>query len=184
MTAGYEEPRPWTPTHQRLNLMRLIQCQQKTDTSEARCHLLPHTLTRKERCILNLGVSIAVHLLSRVRLFRLFETPCTAAYQAPLYSTVSWSLLRFMSIESVMLSNHLVFCHPLLLPSIFSASRSFPVSWHFASGVQSIRASASASMLLMNIQCWFPLGLTGLTSLQSKGLSRVFSSTTIQKSLA
>ena len=139
------------------------------------------TLTRKERSILNLGVSIAVHSLSHVQLF---ETPCTAAYQAPLYSAVSWSLLRFMSIESAMLSNHLIFCHSLLLPSTFSASRSFSVSWCFASGVQSIRSSASGSVLLMNIRCWFPLGLTSLTSLQSKGLSRVFCSTTIQKSLA
>ena len=81
-------------------------------------------------------------------------------------------------------------CHPtisssvtplLLLPSVFPASGSFPVSWLFALGGQSIGASASASVLSMNIQCWFPLGLTGLISLLSKGLSRVFSSTTIWK---
>ena len=63
----------------------------------------------------------------------------------------------------------------------FLASRSFPVSQPFASGGQCIRASASASALPMNIQGWFPLGLTDLISLQSKGLSRVFSSTTIWK---
>ena len=63
----------------------------------------------------------------------------------------------------------------------FLASGFFPVSQLFASGVQSIRASASASVLPMNIQSWFPLGLTGLISLQSKGLSRVFSNTTVQK---
>ena len=63
----------------------------------------------------------------------------------------------------------------------FPASGSFPMSQLFASGGQSIRASASALVLPMNIQGWFPLGLTGLISLQSKGLSRVFSSTTIRK---
>ena len=88
--------------------------------------------------------------------------------------------LKLMSIESVMTSNHLNFCHPLLLlPSIFPSIKwSFPESQLFASGGPSI--GASASVLLMNIQGWFPLGLTGLI-LQSKGLSRVFSNTTIQK---
>ena len=62
----------------------------------------------------------------------------------------------------------------------FPASGSFPVSRLFTSGGQSIGASASASVLPMNIQGWFPLGLTGLTSLLSKGLLRVFSRTTIQ----
>ena len=61
------------------------------------------------------------------------------------------------------------------------ASGSFPVSQLFASSSQSIGASASASVLPVNIQDWFPLGLTGLISLQSRGLSRVFSSTTVQK---
>ena len=143
--------------------------------------------------------------------------------------TISWSLLKFMSTELVMLSNHLILCCPLyLLPSIFPsirvfssestliwkdpdacsnscpsswwchptilssvvpfscllsfpASGSFPMSQLFASGGQSTRASASASVLLRNIQDWFPLGLTGLISLQFKGLSRVFFSTPIQK---
>ena len=63
----------------------------------------------------------------------------------------------------------------------FPASGSFPVSWLFTSGGQSIGAPASASVLPMNIQDWFPLELTGLISLQSKGLSRVFSNTTVQK---
>ena len=78
-------------------------------------------------------------------------------------------------------------CHPTISSSVipcssclqsFPESGSFPMSWLFASGGQSIRASAS--VLPMNIQCWFPLGLTGLISLQSKGLSRVLSSTTVQ----
>ena len=82
----------------------------------------------------------------------------------------------------VMPSNHLIFCHPLLLlPSIFPSIRIFPMSQFFTSGGQSIGASASASVLPMNIQDCFPLGLTGLISLQSKGLSRVFSNTTVQK---
>ena len=83
-------------------------------------------------------------------------------------------------------------CHPTILFSVilfssclqyFSASRSFQMSQFFASGGQSIRASASASasVFTMNIQDWFPLGLTGLISMQSKGLSRVFSNTTVQK---
>ena len=63
----------------------------------------------------------------------------------------------------------------------FPTSRSFPVSQFFTSGGQSIRVSASASVLPMNIQDWFPLGLNGLISLPSKGLSRVFSNTTVQK---
>ena len=75
-----------------------------------------------------------------------------------------------MSIESVMPSNHLILCLPLssCLQS-FPASGSFPVSWLFISGGQSIGASASASVLPKNIQGWFPLGLTGLIPLLSKG---------------
>ena len=112
----------------------------------------------------------SVPLLSHVQLF---VTPWTVACQASLSFTVSWSLLRLMFIESVMPSNHLILC-PLL-----SASGSFLMSQLFASGCQSIRASASASVLPMNIQDWFPLGLTDLISLQSKWLSRIFSNTII-----
>ena len=81
-------------------------------------------------------------------------------------------------------------CHPTIsssvtpfssCPQFFPASGSFPVSQLFASGGQSIGASASASVLPMNSQCWFPLGWTGLISLLSKELSRVFSSTTVWK---
>ena len=79
---------------------------------------------------------------------------------------------------------HWVWCHPTILSSVipFSsyfqslpASGSFPMTQLFASGGQNIRASASASILPVNIQDWFPLELTGLISLQSRGLSRVFS---------
>ena len=81
-------------------------------------------------------------------------------------------------------------CHPTVSSSVvpfsscllsFPASESFLMSYPFTSGSQSVGASASAPVLLMNIQGWFPLGLTGWLSLQSKGLSRVFSSTTVQK---
>ena len=80
-----------------------------------------------------------------------------------------------MSIELVMPSNRLILCCLLLLlPSVFQGSGSFPMSWLFTSGGQSIGASVSLSVLPMNIQGWFPLGLTGLISLLSKGLSGVF----------
>ena len=106
----------------------------------------------------------------------------TAASQAHLSFTISWSLLSFMSIESVMLSNHLILCCPLLLLlQFFQELGSFPVSWLFPSGGQNIVTLASASVLLMNIQGWFPIGFTGLISLLSKGLSRVFFRPTVQK---
>ena len=107
--------------------------------------------------------------------------PRTAACQASKSSTISWSLLKLMSIESMMPSNHLFLCGPLLLLQLFPASGSFLMSQHFTSGGQSIAVSALASVLPMNIQGWFPLGLTSLISLQSKGLSRVFPNTIVQK---
>ena len=111
-----------------------------------------------------------------------FATPWTAARQVSLSFTISQILLKLMSIESVMPSNHLILCRPLLLlPSIFPSIRSFPMSQFFASGGQSTGASASTSVLPMNIQEWFPLGWTGWISLQSKGLSRVFSNTIVWK---
>ena len=121
-----------------------------------------------------------LQLLSRVLLF---VTPWTAARQASLSNTNSWSPPKPMSIESMIPSYHLILCCPLLfLPSILSSIRVFPMSQFFASGGQSIRASAlaSASVLPMCIQGWFPLGLTD-SILQSKRLSRVFSNTIVQK---
>ena len=112
----------------------------------------------------------------------LFATPWTAAHQASLSIINSWSLLKLMSIESVMPSNHLILCHPLLiLPPTPPSIRIFPASQHFAWGGQSIGVSASASVLPMNTQDWSPLGWTGWISWQSKGLSRIFSNTTVQK---
>ena len=118
-----------------------------------------------------------VQSLSHVQLF---ETPWTAALQAFLSFTVSQNLLKLMSIELMMPSNHLIFCHPLLLLlSIFPNIRVFSVSWLFPSDIHSI--GASTSVLPVNIQRWFPSGMTDLISLLSKGFSRVFSSNTIQK---
>ena len=119
---------------------------------------------------------VVVQWLSRVWLF---VTSWTAATRLPCPSPSSrvWS--------NSCPSNQ--WCHPTLSSSVtlfsscpqsFPASRSFPVSQFFTSGGRSIRASASASVLPVNIQDWSPLGWTGLISLQSKGLSRVFSSAT------
>ena len=115
-----------------------------------------------------------------LRSIRLFVIPWTTALQASLSITNFWSLLKLMSIESVMPSNHLTLCRPLLLlPSIFPSIRVFSKESVLCIRWQNIRASAS--VLPMDIQDWFPLGWTGWISLQSKGLSRVFSNTTVQK---
>ena len=107
---------------------------------------------------------------------QIFATPWTAARQASLSFSMSQTLLKFMSIESVMPSSQLTLCHLLLLlPPIVSIIRVFSMSHFFASGGQSIGASTSASVFPMNIQDRFPLGLTGLVSLIFKGLSGVFS---------
>ena len=92
-------------------------------------------------------IIVAVQSLSRVWLF---ATPWTAACQTSLSFTVSRSLLKLISVKSMMSSNHLILCHPLLLPSIFPSISSFPVSQLFVSGGQITRASALASVLPMN----------------------------------
>ena len=122
-------------------------------------------------------ITSSVQSLSRVQLF---VTSWTAARQASLSITNSRSLLKLMSIDSVMPSNHLILCRPLLLPpSIFPSIRVFLMSQFFTSSGQSIGVSASASVLPLNIQDRFPLGLTGWISLLSKTLSRFFSTTTV-----
>ena len=121
----------------------------------------------------------SVQSLSRVRLF---EAPWTAARQASLSIINSQSLPNSCPLSW--------WCHPIISSSVvpsssrlqsFPASSSFPMNQLFASGGQSIGVSASASVLPMNIQDWFPFGWAGWISLQSKGLSRVFSNTTVQK---
>ena len=135
-------------------------------------------------------LTFTVTLFIRISNFSSVTQLCLTLYDLMVCSTPGFpvlhhlrSLLMLMTIESVMPSNRLILCHPLLLPSsnLSPASGSFLMSRLFASGGQSIQASASASFLLMNIQDWFPLGLTGLISLKSKGLSRVFFNTTGQK---
>ena len=100
--------------------------------------------------------------------------PMTAALQASLSFTISQSLLKLKSIKSLISSNHLILCHPLLLlPSIFPSIRVF--------SNESVLRVRWPKYRRFTIQDWFPLGLTGLLSLQSKGLSRVFSNTTVQR---
>ena len=115
------------------------------------------------------GHSLSVQSLSCAQLF---ATPWTTAHQASLSITNSWNVLKIMSIESVMPSNHLNLCRPFsfCLQSC-PASGYFQMSQFFASSGQSIGVSASASVLPMNIQDWSPQGWTGWISLQSKGLS-------------
>ena len=111
-----------------------------------------------------------------------FATTWTMACQTSLLITNSQSYLKLKSVNSVMPSNHLILCRPLLLlPPIIPASGYLPMSQLFASDGQNIVASASASVLATTTQDWFLLGLTGLTSLQSKGPSRIFSNTIVQK---
>ena len=121
----------------------------------------------------------SVQSLSRVWLF---VTPWIAAHQASLSITNSWSLPKPMSIELVMPSNHLILCCPLLLlPSIFPSIMIFSDKPALRIRWPTIEVSASTSVLPMNTQDWSPLRWTGWISLQSKGLSRVFSNTTVQK---
>ena len=120
-----------------------------------------------------------VQSLSHVRLF---VTPWIAARQASLSITNSWSSPKLMSIKSVMPSSHLNFCRPLLLlPQSLPASESFPMSQHFTWGCQSIGVSALESVLPKNTQSWSPSEWTRWITLQSKGLSGVFSNTTVQR---
>ena len=135
----------------------------------------------KTECGTLCGIDIVLVGAQRLSCVQLFVTPWTVALQASLSITISQSLLKFMSIESV--------CHPTLSFSVplssclqsFPASGSFLMSWFYVSGSQCIAASASASVFPMNIEDQFPLGLTHLISLHFKGLSRVFCNTTVQK---
>ena len=125
---------------------------------------------RKKSCcsVAQLSLTLRLHGLVHTRLPCPSLSPRVCSNSCPLnwwwHPTISSSVIPFFS----------------CLQS-FPASGSFPINQFFTSGGQSIGASASASVLLMNIQNWFPLGLTGLISLQSKDLSRVFSNTTVRK---
>ena len=111
----------------------------------------------------------------------LFVTPWIAAHQASLSITNSRSSLRFMSIESVMRSSHLILCHPLLLlPTILPVSKSFPISQLFAWGGQSIGETPILPKKLPKKSQGWSSEWTGWFSLQSKELSRVFSNTIVQ----
>ena len=108
----------------------------------------------------------------------LFTTPWTTARQASLSITNSGSLLKLIPIKSVMPSNHLILCCPLLLlPSIFPSIRVFSNESVLHIRWPKCWASALASVLPVDVQDWSPLGFTALISLQSKGISRVFSNT-------
>ena len=123
----------------------------------------------------------SVQSLSHVRLF---ATPWTGARQASLSITNSRSSLKLTSIKSVMPSSHLILCRPLLLlPPIPPSIRVFSNDYLFTWGGQSTGVSALASVLPKNTQDWSPLEWTGWISLLSKGLSRVFSNTTVQTRL-
>ena len=112
----------------------------------------------------------------------LSATPWITAHQASLSITISWSSLKLTSIESVMPSSHLILFDPFSsCPQFLPASESFPKSQLFTWGGQSTGVSALASFLPKNTQDWSPLEWTDWISLQSKGLSRVFSNTTVQK---
>ena len=119
-----------------------------------------------------------VQLLSRDRLF---VTPWTAALQASLSFTVSWGSLKFMSTESMVLSNHLILCCPLLQLSIFPSIRVFSSESALHIRWPKYRSFSFSLNPCSDIQGLFPFGLTGLIPLLSKGLSRVFCNTTVQK---
>ena len=133
--------------------------------------------------------SISAHLYPEMSQFSSVAQSCPALCNLVDYTMPGFPVLQHLPELAqthvhwvVMPSNHFILCHPLLLlPSIFPfpASGPFPLSWLFTPGSQTI--GASASVLPVNIQDWFPLGLIGLISLPSKGLSRVFSNTTGQK---
>ena len=140
-------------------------------------HVIYSTIKRFSLLINYFGCS--VQSLSHVWLF---VTPWAAARQASLSIANSQSLLKLMSIGSVMPSNHLILCPPLLLlPSIFPSIRVFSNESVLHIKWPNIGVSASASVIPMNIQNWFLLGWTGWMSLLSKRISRVFSNTRVQK---
>ena len=163
------------PWHQARLFAHVEDSSKLTDDPQRQNPSLPYKLNKhgpKERETQSHKSLAVVQSLS---CFRLFVTPWTVAQKAALSFTISQSLLKLPLSQ---------WCHPTISSCVipfssclqsFPALGSFPVSQFFASGGQSIGTSASASVLPMNIQDWSPLGWTGWISLQSKGLSRVFS---------
>ena len=158
--------------HSLVNMKKLLQ---------GICSKIFYILIRGKLMIYERWIS-SVQFSSVAQSYPTLWNPWTVARQASLSITNSQSLLKLMSIESVMPSNLLFLYYPLLLlPSIFPSIRIFsnesvlPIRW------PKYWVSASASVLPVNIHDWFPLGLTDLIFLLFKGLSRVFSNTTVQK---
>ena len=133
----------------------------------AHCRIFGPIAVSRFSSIIIIGLPV-VQSLSHVRLF---VTPWIAACQVSLSFTISWGLLKLLSLELMKPSNHLILCHPFLLPSLFPSIRVFSNESALCIRLsQSI--GASAPVLPVNIQGWFPLGLTGLISLLFKGLSK------------
>ena len=132
--------------------------------------------------LLRLSCSLVFSSVQSLSHVWIFATTWITARQASLSITISRSSLKLTSIKSVTPSSHLILCRPFSsCPQSLPASESFPMSQLFTWGGQSNGVSALASVLPKNIQGWSPLEWTGCISLQSKGLSRVFSNTTVQK---
>ena len=132
--------------------------------------------------VYRLNVILLRHSVQSLSCVRLFATPWTTAHQAPCPSPTPRVYPNSCPLSQ--------WCHPTISSSVipfssclqsFPASGSFQMSSFFASGGQSIGLSASTSVLSMNTQGWSPLGWTGWISLQTQGLSRIFSNTTVQK---
>ena len=143
------------------------------------------TVFRSKVLEMNIHQQCVVAIVQSLSCVWVFATPWTAALQGSLSFTISWSLLTFMCVELVMLtisSSATLFSSCLQsFPASGGKRQLFPNESSLHISGQSIEASASASVLPVNIQGWFLLRLTGLISLESTELSRVFSSTTIQK---
>ena len=138
-----------------------------------------------------ISLEYIILVLIPVPVWLLFSRSVMSDYLWPPWNVAHQVFLSFTISQSLLNSYSLIWwCHPTISSSVvpfssclqfFLTSGSFLMNWLFTSGGQIIRVSSSASVLIMNIQGWFPLGLTGLVSSQSKGLSRVFSSTTVWK---
>ena len=158
---------------------------------ESPAHLLPHSIPLSCPRVLALGALFQASNLYWSSIFSLdqshshvwlFVISCTEVHQAFLSITNSWSLLKLMSIELVMPSNHLILSRSLLpLPSVFHSIRVSSNESVLCIRWPNYSSFSSVSVIPTNIQDWFSLELARLISLKSKGLSRVFSNTTVQK---